>query len=92
MLCPLVDNKHKATMRSDLINCVISIRYTKTEMQMLEILSYEDYDSLPLTKWNIKQPEKADGRKEALASGTFPLTKPPLSFVYSLISFNQKVV
>jgi hypothetical protein len=44
-------------------------RYTKTEMTMLSLRSYEDYDSLPLTKWNIKQPEDVEEREEALSSG-----------------------
>lgn len=38
-------------------------------MEMLRIKSLEDYDSLPKTKWNIKQPETAEGREEALMSG-----------------------
>lgn len=36
---------------------------------MLSLFSYEDYLNLPLTKWNIKQPEATEGRVEALASG-----------------------
>lgn len=38
-------------------------------MKMLALHSMEDYNTLPLTKWNIKQPESAVGRENALETG-----------------------
>ncbi|CAL8115294.1 unnamed protein product [Orchesella dallaii] len=52
-------------------------RYTAASMEMLRIKSLEDYDSLPKTKWNIKQPETSEGREEALASGGLDLILVP---------------
>ena len=38
-------------------------------MDMLQVHSLEDVDSLPLTAWNIHQPASADGRENPLTSG-----------------------
>lgn len=38
---------------------------------MLKIHGLEDYDKLPLTKWNIKQPNDDDGRENASETGQF---------------------
>ena len=40
-------------------------------MQMLRIQNLEDYNTLPLTKWNIKQPNADEGREDALETGAF---------------------
>lgn len=36
---------------------------------MVELHSMEDWASLPVTKWNIKQPSFKDERKNALEEG-----------------------
>jgi 5-formyltetrahydrofolate cyclo-ligase len=35
----------------------------------LRIMDWEDYQGLPVTSWNIKQPADEDIREEALATG-----------------------
>ncbi|XP_078604145.1 5-formyltetrahydrofolate cyclo-ligase-like isoform X1 [Branchiostoma floridae x Branchiostoma japonicum] len=39
-------------------------RYVGDKMDMLRLFSQEDYDSLPLTKWNIKQPPDDDNTRD----------------------------
>ncbi|CAH1254728.1 MTHFS [Branchiostoma lanceolatum] len=47
-------------------------RYVGDKMDMLRLLSQEDYDSLPLTKWHIKQPPDDDNtREDALLTAYF---------------------
>lgn len=46
-------------------------RYEGDDMQMLSLHSMDDYNMLPLTKWNIKQPENDEGRENALDTGNF---------------------
>lgn len=36
---------------------------------MVKLESMKDYNSLPLTKWNIKQPELTEQRENALETG-----------------------
>jgi 5-formyltetrahydrofolate cyclo-ligase len=38
--------------------------YSGQEMKMLRLYDYDDYEKLPLTKWNIKQPNPDDERRE----------------------------
>lgn len=40
-------------------------------MEMVKLISLEDYESLPLTKWNIKQPSLTEYRENALETGKF---------------------
>jgi len=44
-------------------------KYHGKTMEMVKLKSMEDYDSLPLTKWNIKQPKITDCRENALETG-----------------------
>ncbi|XP_070542801.1 5-formyltetrahydrofolate cyclo-ligase-like [Ptychodera flava] len=48
-------------------------QYIGDKMDMLRLHSMEDYDSLPKTKWNIKQPAEGDQREEALSTGGLDL-------------------
>lgn len=38
-------------------------------MEMVRLHSMDDYESLPLTKWHIKQPACNEGRENALDKG-----------------------
>ncbi|XP_011869083.1 PREDICTED: 5-formyltetrahydrofolate cyclo-ligase [Vollenhovia emeryi] len=41
-------------------------QYRGKTMEMVKLRSMEDYETLPLTKWNIKQPSTAECRENAL--------------------------
>lgn len=56
-------------------------RYAGQQMEMLHLRSIEDYSSLPLTKWNIKQPSLDDSTREnALDCGLDLVVVPGLGF------------
>jgi hypothetical protein len=38
--------------------------YAGNEMKMLSLFDMTDYESLPVTKWKIKQPDIADVSRE----------------------------
>lgn len=44
-------------------------RYRGKTMEMVKLKSMEDYKTLPLTKWNIKQPRTTERRDNALETG-----------------------
>jgi len=46
-------------------------------MDMVKLDSMEDFFSLPLTSWNIRQPSEDDEREEALLSGGLDLIVVP---------------
>ncbi|XP_070157672.1 5-formyltetrahydrofolate cyclo-ligase [Polyergus mexicanus] len=48
-------------------------RYQGKIMEMVKLISLEDYKSLPLTKWNIKQPSLTEYRENALETGGLDL-------------------
>ncbi|XP_053982052.1 5-formyltetrahydrofolate cyclo-ligase [Hylaeus volcanicus] len=48
-------------------------RYNGKQMEMVKLLSMEDYEQLPLTKWNIKQPKADEPRENALETGGLDL-------------------
>lgn len=57
---------------------------TSSHMDMVRLHSMSDYDALPLTKWNIKQPGLDESREEAIASGGLDLVLVPgLAFTRS---------
>lgn len=43
--------------------------YEGNQMEMVRLRDLNDYETLPLTKWNIKQPNVKDGRESALTNG-----------------------
>lgn len=43
--------------------------YKGSKMEMVKLLSMEEYDNLPVTKWNIKQPNFDDTKESALERG-----------------------
>ncbi|XP_055840116.1 5-formyltetrahydrofolate cyclo-ligase [Episyrphus balteatus] len=58
--------------------------YNKNVMEMVKLDSMLDYESLPLTKWNIKQPNISDGRENALTCGGIDL------FIVPGVAFSRK--
>ncbi|KAB0804161.1 hypothetical protein PPYR_01131 [Photinus pyralis] len=52
-------------------------RYHKNQMEMVKLHSMEDWETLPLTKWNIKQPRLAEQRENALDTGGLDLVIVP---------------
>lgn len=40
-------------------------------MEMVRIYSIEDYNTLPVTKWNIKQPSLNDNRENPMLTCEF---------------------
>lgn len=48
--------------------------YSGNKMVMLKINGLDDYEKLPLTKWNIKQPNDGEGRENASETGQFHVT------------------
>ncbi|XP_044264358.1 5-formyltetrahydrofolate cyclo-ligase [Tribolium madens] len=44
-------------------------RYSKAGMEMVKINSYEDWQTLPVTSWGIKQPNLKEQREDALKTG-----------------------
>ena len=47
-------------------------RYSSTSMDMVRVYSLDDLDSLPMTKWNIRQPSLDDTNRE-IANTDIPL-------------------
>lgn len=45
--------------------------YSGKSMEMVRLRDLNDYDTLPLTKWNIKQPSATEGRENALTNGNY---------------------
>nr|XP_008195843.1 PREDICTED: 5-formyltetrahydrofolate cyclo-ligase isoform X1 [Tribolium castaneum] len=44
-------------------------RYSKAGMEMVKIHSYQDWETLPVTSWGIKQPGLKEQREDALKTG-----------------------
>ncbi|XP_036331690.1 5-formyltetrahydrofolate cyclo-ligase-like [Rhagoletis pomonella] len=43
--------------------------YSGKLMEMVRVKDWADYEALPLTKWNIKQPSEKEGRENSLTNG-----------------------
>lgn len=52
--------------------CFIPL-YTSDDMKMVRLKDMDDYDSLPLTSWNIKQPSEDGDRETAIEAGGLDL-------------------
>ncbi|XP_018394147.1 PREDICTED: 5-formyltetrahydrofolate cyclo-ligase [Cyphomyrmex costatus] len=48
-------------------------QYQGKTMEMVKLKSMEDYETLPLTKWNIKQPSATESYENALKTGGLDL-------------------
>ncbi|GFT38522.1 5-formyltetrahydrofolate cyclo-ligase [Nephila pilipes] len=48
-----------------------------TSMIMVKLHSFQDYENLPVTSWNIKQPQYSDDLQDALATGGIDLVIVP---------------
>ncbi|RLU16674.1 hypothetical protein DMN91_010742 [Ooceraea biroi] len=48
-------------------------QYQGKTMEMVRLKSMDDYETLPFTKWNIKQPSITDRRQNALETGGLDL-------------------
>lgn len=48
-----------------------------SKMDMIQLKSMDDYESLPTTDWNIKQPLISDNRQDALLTGGLDLILVP---------------
>ncbi|XP_050696626.1 5-formyltetrahydrofolate cyclo-ligase-like isoform X2 [Eriocheir sinensis] len=58
--------------------CYIPRYQTKSNyMDMVRLHSWEEYDALPVTRWNIKQPPMSQSCETALASGGLDLILMP---------------
>ncbi|CAH1185630.1 unnamed protein product [Phyllotreta striolata] len=55
-------------------------RYRKAGMEMVELHSMDDWNTLPVTKWNIKQPSFKDQRADALDLGLDLIIVPGVAF------------
>lgn len=76
MFLSMNDEVHTGEIIKDMFkrgkSCFIP-RYERSNshMDMLQLSSVQDMESLPLTSWNIRQPADDDqSREEALAAGT----------------------
>jgi len=57
-------------------NCYVP-RYHKNVMEMVRLNDMRDWETLPLTKWNIKQPSIKEERENALNTGGLDLVIMP---------------
>lgn len=60
--------------------------YNKNDMEMLKINGLEDFNSLKLTKWNIKQPDINDVRENAIQTGKVKYIRKTTSVFESTMS------
>lgn len=64
--------------------CFIPKYYKGGGMEMVRLRDWKDYESLPVTSWNIKQPADEDIREDALQTGGLDLIViPGLAFSLS---------
>ncbi|XP_034176692.2 methenyltetrahydrofolate synthetase [Osmia lignaria lignaria] len=61
--------KHMFEMKKE----VFIPRYKGKQMEMVKLFSMKDYENLPVTKWNIKQPSFNEPRENALETGGLDL-------------------
>lgn len=64
----------------DVKKLVFIPRYSPTSMVMVRIYSLDDLDSLPMTKWNIRQPDLDDTSREIATNDIDLIIVPGLGF------------
>lgn len=63
---------NRLLIRNEFVHLQVFVpSYSGNKMVMLKINGLDDYDKLPLTKWNIKQPNDGEGRENASETGQF---------------------
>ena len=65
-------------------------QYHGKTMEMVKLKSMEDYETLPLTKWNIKQPSITESQENALETGKFydkPNNNKKIHFLINFVKF-----
>ncbi|KAL5463438.1 hypothetical protein EMCRGX_G032333 [Ephydatia muelleri] len=78
LMCPALCT-FRTFLKSGSRKCFVP-RFDGTGMHMLRVHSFEDYNTLPLNKWNISQPESCDGREEGVSAGLDLILVPGLAF------------
>jgi hypothetical protein len=64
--------------------------YSGQEMKMLKLYDFDDYEKLPLTRWNIKQPNPDDERREnPMMTGDTDVTG--FRSVYSILTARRSI-
>ncbi|XP_071440056.1 5-formyltetrahydrofolate cyclo-ligase-like [Hetaerina americana] len=64
--------------------CYVPQYFKGKPMEMVRILTFEDYQNLPQNKWNIKQPPKTEERENVFETGKLDLILlPGLGFTSS---------
>ena len=63
-------------------------QYIGPVMKMVPVTSWQDYESFPTTKWNIKQPADNDDRPDALDTGTILLAHMSQTLTFHILDIS----
>lgn len=64
--------------------------YQGKQMKMVRLVDMTEYEGLPLTKWNIKQPDFKESREDAMTNGSLCSNLPHEPYMYSLLLFRTR--